>query len=54
MYNVTLRHVCPTTIAVDNQYSKPVFVDLGIQHKTCMQNTIICGPSGSMVFFHII
>jgi len=52
--NVTLRHTRPTTTAVDNQYSKPVFVNLGIQHTTSMRNSVICGLSGSTVLFCII
>jgi hypothetical protein len=35
-------------------YSESVFVVLGMQHKMRMRPVVICGLSGSDIFFHII
>jgi len=35
-------------------YYEFVFVALGIQHTVHMHHVVICGLSGSMVFFNII
>jgi len=35
-------------------YSECVFVALGIQHALRMRPIVVCGLSGSTVFFHII
>jgi len=34
--------------------SKYIFVDLGIQHAMHQCHIVICGLSGSTIFFHII
>jgi len=41
-YNITLGHI------------QCGFVALGIQQAKCMRHIVICGPSGSTLFFHII
>ena len=40
--------------AISITYSECVFVALGIQHAMRMLHIVICGLSGSTVFFHII
>ena len=56
-FNVTLRCVCTTTVAVEKQLSSTnsecVFAVLGIQHVTRMHH-IICGLAGSTIILHII
>jgi len=57
MYNITLRCVHATIVAVEDQsitYSECVFVALGIQHAICMRHIVNCGQPGSAVFFHIV
>jgi len=45
--------VCATTVAVEQQYyTTLLFVALGIRHATRMRHTVICGLSGSTIFFH--
>jgi len=54
-YNVTLRNVRATIVAVEKQYVlliMSVFVALVIQHAMRMRR-IICGLPGSAIFFHI-
>jgi len=55
MYNVTLRCVCITTVAVENQQilnnvSVCILALFGIQSTSFLQ----CGMSGSTIFFYII
>jgi hypothetical protein len=55
-YNVTLKHVSATSVAVEKQcvtYSEGVFVVLGINHAMCMRHTVIPCLPGSTIFFHI-
>jgi hypothetical protein len=50
---ITCNHCCSrkvTTITC----SECVFVALGFQHAVNLRHIIICGLSGSTVFFHII
>jgi len=59
MYNVTLRRVRETTVAVRKQYIyitfyECVFVALVIQHAMRMRRIIICGLPRTTPFFHII
>ena len=50
--NLTLRHLCATIVAVRNQYSERVFVDLDIWHVMRVRQIVICGLPGSTVLFH--
>jgi hypothetical protein len=53
-YNVTLRHVRATIVAVEKQYylfRLYVFVALDIQHAMRIRHIGICGLSGCTVFF---
>jgi hypothetical protein len=45
---------CCSGKAISITYSVCVYVALGIQHAIRMRHTVICGPSGSAAFFHII
>jgi hypothetical protein len=57
-YNVTLKSVCVTIVAVEKQlsimHSECVFVALSIQHTMFMPHVVICCLPGSNVFSHII
>jgi len=50
--NVTLRHLRATIVAVGNQYSERVFVDLDIWHAMRVRQIVVCGLPGSTVLFH--
>jgi len=55
--NVTLRHTCVTTAAVEERYVLHILsvsVPSDIQHVQHMRYIAICGQSGSTIFFHII
>jgi len=56
-YNVTLKRVRETIVAVENQeiitYSECIFVGLGTQHAMHMRHIVICGLPGCAVFFHM-
>jgi hypothetical protein len=58
MYNVTLRRVGSTTVAVEKQSVLRILsacqVALGIQHAMHMRHIVICDQPGSAIFFHII
>jgi hypothetical protein len=62
MYNVSLRHVCITTIAVEKQSVLNVMIvcilALVIWHANhiffAMYYIAVCGLSGSTIFFYII
>ena len=57
MLNATLRYICATIVAVKEQYVSHIMsisVALGIQSAIHMHLFVICGLSGSTVFFHII
>jgi hypothetical protein len=47
------NHCCDGK-AMNITYCECVFVALGIQHAIRMRHIVICGPSGSTTFFHII
>jgi len=55
-YNARMRHVhvkhCCRGKAIRITHSEYVFVASGIQH--AMRHIVICGPSVSTIFFHII
>jgi hypothetical protein len=59
-YNVTMRRICATIVAVEKQYVlhilgvQCVFAALVIQHAMRKRNIIVCCLSGSTVFFHFI
>ena len=57
LYNITLRCVRAIVVAVGAigiTYSQCVFVALGIQHAVHIYHIVICGMSGSTIFFLII
>jgi hypothetical protein len=45
---------CCSRTAMNVTYSECVYVALVIQHATRMRNIVICGLSGSTIFFHSI
>jgi hypothetical protein len=57
-YNVTSRRIRATIAAMEKAisitYSESAFVALGIQNAMRMLNIVICGLSGSKIFFYII
>jgi hypothetical protein len=54
-YNVRLRRLRATIVAVGNQYSERVFVDLDIWHAMRVRQIVICGlqPGSAVLFPHI-
>jgi len=56
--NVTMRYLLPAIAALEKTitvtYSELLFIDLGNQRAIHMRYVVICGVSGSNVFFHII
>ena len=56
MYNVTLRHIHATIVAVENcvTYSETVLIAIGLQHVMNMHKIFFCGLPGCTIFFHII
>jgi hypothetical protein len=48
-----LCNLCCSGKAMSITYSECVFVALGVQHSICMRHIIICGLSGSTIFYHI-
>jgi hypothetical protein len=57
-YNVTLRRVCATIVAVEKAititYSECAYVVLVIQHAMRLRRIVIYGMSGCTLCFHII
>ena len=59
VYNVTLRHVRVTTVAVEKQWvlhnvSVCVFVAIVVRRPKLMRHIVICRLPRSTLFFHII
>jgi hypothetical protein len=46
------KHCCSRK-AISVTYSDGVFVDLSIEHSMHIRHIVICGPSGSTIFFHL-
>jgi hypothetical protein len=57
-YDVTVKRVRAAVVVVEKQlritYSECLFVALGLQHAMHMCHIVICGLSGSTIFFQII
>ena len=57
-YNVIMRRVrvnyCCRGKSISITYSECVFVALGVKRAMCTRHIVICGLSGSTVFFHVI
>jgi hypothetical protein len=53
-YDVTLRRVRVTIVAVEKQEFLHILSDLGIQHAMRMRLVFFCSLPRSTVFFHII
>jgi hypothetical protein len=47
-------NICYSGTAISITYSECMSVALGIQHATRMRHVVICGLTGSTLFFHII
>ena len=45
---------CCSAKAISTKQPECVFVALGIQHAIRMRHIVICGPSRSLILFHII
>jgi len=57
IYNLIMRHVSLTIVAVEEQKLLPILsmpVEFVIQHATRMRHIAICALPRSTIFFHII
>jgi hypothetical protein len=53
-YIISLRRVYATIVAVENnKYILSVLAGFGIHYAMRMRHSVVCGPSGCTVIFHI-